>query len=158
MAHVCECAQERDKIDPILERIGTDADSLIEILHAVQEEIGYLPQHVQEYVADKMDLPVGSVEGVITFYSFFTTVPRGRHTIRVCQGTACYVRGGKRVLELVSKSAGIGVGETSDDRRFSLEIVRCIGACGLAPVLTVDGDVFERVKSTRVADILDVYK
>ena len=105
-----------------------------------------------------MDLPVGSVEGVITFYSFFTTVPRGRHTIRVCQGTACYVRGGKRVLELVSKSAGIGVGETTEDRRFSLEIVRCIGACGLAPVLTVDGDVFERVKSTRVADILDLYK
>ncbi len=158
MAHVCECSQERDKIDAILDRIGLDADSLIEILHAVQEDIGYLPQHVQEYVADKMDLPVGTVEGVITFYSFFTTVPRGRHTIRVCQGTACYVRGGKRVLEVVSKSAGIGVGETSEDRRFSLEIVRCIGACGLAPVMTVDGDVFDRVKSTRIADILGYYK
>jgi NADH:ubiquinone oxidoreductase subunit E len=158
MASECLCAQEFARIDAVLDRVGLDPDSLIEILHAVQEEIGYLPQHVQEYIADRMDIPVGAVEGVITFYSFFTTVPRGRHTLRVCQGTACYVRGGKRVLEQVAKHCSCGVGETSDDQRFSLEVVRCIGACGLSPVMTVDGDVYERVKTTRVADILDKYK
>jgi NADH:ubiquinone oxidoreductase subunit E len=158
MASECLCAEDFGKIDSILDRIGTEPDSLIEILHAVQEELGYLPQHIQEYVADRMEMPVGSIEGVVTFYSFFTTVPRGRHTVRVCQGTACYVRGGKRVLELVAKNCGCGVGQTSDDRRYSLEVVRCIGACGLSPVMTIDGDVFERVKSTRIADILDHYK
>jgi len=145
-------------VDAIVRQKGADPDNLIEILHAVQEDIGYLPQEVQEYVADKVALPAGTVEGVVSFYSFFTTVPRGRHTIKVCQGTACYVRGGKRVLEAVCKACGCGVGETDEDMRFSVDVVRCVGACGLAPVLTVDGDVFERVKPSRVPDILDRYE
>ena len=97
------CCETFDKIDEIIARKGSTPDSLIEVLHGVQEELGYLPQAVQEYVAGKLGLPVGAVEGVITFYSFFTTVPRGRHSIKVCQGTACYVRGGKRVLEAVAR-------------------------------------------------------
>ncbi len=146
------------KIDAIVQAKGAEADSLIEILHAVQGEIGYLPQPVQEYVADKLDLPAGTVEGVVSFYSFFTTVPRGRHIIKVCQGTACYVRGGKRVLEAVEKHAGCGVGETSEDMRFSLDVVRCIGACGLAPVMTIGEDIYERMKPSKVAEILEKYE
>jgi len=152
------CCETGEQIDAILQQKGTDPDSLIEILHAVQQEVGYLPPEVQEYVARRLGIPAGTVEGVVSFYSFFTTVPRGRHTVKVCQGTACYVRGGKRVLESVAKHCGCGVGETSEDLRYSLEVVRCIGACGLSPVMTVDDDVFERVKPLKAAEILDRYE
>lgn len=151
-------AETYPKIDAIIEEKGAVADSLIEILHAVQEEVGYLPQPVQEYVADKLRLPAGTVEGVVSFYSFFTTVPRGRHIIKVCQGTACYVRGGRRVLEAVEKHCGCGVGETSADMRYSLDVVRCIGACGLAPVMTIGNDIYERMKPSKVAEILEKYE
>lgn len=152
------CCENFAKIDEVIEAKGCTPDSLIEVLHGVQEELGYLPQEVQEYVAERVGLPVGTVEGVITFYSFFTTVPRGRHSIKVCQGTACYVRGGKRVLEAVEKHCGCGVGETSEEMRFSLDVVRCVGACGLSPVMTVGEDIYERVKPTKVADILGKYE
>ncbi|MCE5218311.1 NAD(P)H-dependent oxidoreductase subunit E [bacterium] len=158
MADTCLCEQSFPKIDAIVEQKGAVPDSLIEILHAVQEEIGYLPQGVQEYIAEKLDIPAGTVEGVVSFYSFFTTVPRGRHTIKVCQGTACYVRGGKRVLETVTKHCGCGVGETSEDMRFSLQVVRCVGACGLSPVMVVGDDIYERVRPTKVAELLDKYE
>ena len=138
--------------------MGAEPSSLLEVLHAVQQEIGYLPVPVQQYVADALGLPPGTVESVVSFYSFFTTQPRGRHTVKVCQGTACYVRGGKRVLEVVQKQCGCGVGETSADQRFSVEVVRCIGACGLAPVMTVDEDIYDRVKTTRVTEILEKYE
>ncbi len=157
MAEQCQCAETYSQIDAIIEQKHADPDSLIEILHAVQEAVGYLPQPVQEHVAHRLGIPPGTVEGVVSFYSFFTTVPRGRHTIKVCQGTACYVRGGKRVLESVAKHCGCGVGETSEDMRFSLDVVRCVGACGLSPVMTVDDDVYERVKPTKVTDVLDKY-
>jgi NADH:ubiquinone oxidoreductase subunit E len=158
MAETCLCAETYPKIDDIISLKGATPDSLIEILHGVQEEVGYLPQAVQEYIADALGMSAGTVEGVVSFYSFFTTVPRGRHTLKVCQGTACYVRGGKRLLEAVSKHCGCGVGETSDDMRFSLDVVRCIGACGLSPVMTVGDDIFDRVKPTKVTEILDKYE
>lgn len=158
MADLCLCEESFPKIDALVEQKGAVPDSLIEILHAVQEEIGYLPQGVQEYIAEKLDIPAGTVEGVVSFYSFFTTVPRGRHTIKVCQGTACYVRGGKRVLETVTKHCGCSVGETSEDMRFSLQVVRCVGACGLSPVMVVNDDIYERVKPTKVAELLDKYE
>ncbi|MDI9583594.1 MAG: NAD(P)H-dependent oxidoreductase subunit E [Acidobacteriota bacterium] len=146
------------KIDAIVEKHGADPDALIEILHGVQEEVGYLPQHVQEYIANRLSMPPGQVESVISFYSFFTTIPRGRHIIKVCQGTACYVRGGKRVLEEVVKRAGCGVGETSEDMRFSVDVVRCVGACGLSPVMTIGDDIYERVKPSQVNDLLARYE
>ena len=158
MAETCLCAETYPKIDDIVATKGATADNLIEILHAVQEEVGYLPQAVQEYIAEALRMSAGTVEGVVSFYSFFTTVPRGRHTIKVCQGTACYVRGGKRLLESVAKHCGCSVGETSDDMRFSLDVVRCIGACGLSPVMTVGEDIFDRVKPTKVTEILDKYE
>ncbi|MHB8996375.1 MAG: NADH-quinone oxidoreductase subunit NuoE family protein [Armatimonadota bacterium] len=151
------CCETFDKIDEVIEKRGSTTDSLIEILHGVQEELGYLPPPVQIYIAEKLDMPVGAVEGVVSFYSFFTTVPRGRHTVKVCQGTACYVRGGKRVLESVIKQCGCKVGETDDEMRFSVDVVRCVGACGLAPVITVDDDVYDRMKPTKVADVLSKY-
>lgn len=151
------CCETYQKIDEVIARKGSESDSLIEILHGVQEELGYLPAPVQEYIAQKLDMPVGAVEGVVSFYSFFTTVPRGRHTIKVCQGTACYVRGGKRVLESVVKHCGCGVGETDEEMKFSVDVVRCVGACGLSPVMTVDDDVYDRVKPARVTEILNKY-
>ena len=158
MTGTCLCAETYPKIDACLAEKGARPDNLIEILHAVQQELGYLPPAVQEYIADALRLSAGTVEGVISFYSFFTTVPRGRHTIKVCQGTACYVRGGKRLLESVAKQCGCGVGETSEDLRFSLDVVRCIGACGLSPVMTVGDDIYDRVKPTKAAEILDKYE
>jgi len=148
----------RATIDAVIEEKRADPSSLIEVLHGVQEQIGYLPQEVQEYIADRLGLPAGTVESVVSFYHFFTTVPRGRHQVKVCQGTACYVRGGKRVLEAVTKHCQCAVGGTSPDRRFSVDVVRCLGACGLAPVMTIDGEVYERVKTTRVPEILAKYE
>jgi NADH:ubiquinone oxidoreductase subunit E len=158
MAAECVCAEVYSQVDSIIDQKGAETDSLIEILHAVQEEVGFLPQGVQEYIAEKLDVPAGVVEGVVSFYSFFTMVPRGRHKIKVCQGTACYVRGGKRVLETVRKHCDCGVGETSEDKRYSLDVVRCVGACGLSPVMVVDQDIYERVKTTKVPEILDQYE
>lgn len=158
MAEERLCCETHDQIDAVLAKKGAQCDSLIEILHGVQEELGYLPPAVQEYIAQKLDMPVGAVEGVVSFYSFFTTVPRGRHTIKVCQGTACYVRGGKRVLESVVKHCGCDVGETDEERRFSVDVVRCVGACGLAPVMTIDTDIYDRVKPSKVNDILSKYE
>ena len=152
------CCETFEKIDEIIAIKGAESNSLIEVLHGVQEELGFLPPQVQEYIAKKLDMPAGAVEGVVSFYSFFTTVPRGRHTIKVCQGTACYVRGGKQVLESVIKHCGCGVGETDDDMKFSVDVVRCIGACGLAPVMTVDDDIYDRVKVSKIGDILAKYE
>lgn len=152
------CCETITTIDVVIEKKGKTPDSLIEILHGVQEELGYLPAEVLEYIAHELRVPPGQVESVVTFYSFFTMTPRGRHTVKVCQGTACYVRGGKQLLEAAEKVCGCGVGETSEDLRYSLDIVRCVGACGLSPVMTVDDEVHERVKPTKLADLLSRYE
>ncbi len=152
------CCETTKQIDAVIEAKGKDPSSLIEVLHGVQEELGYLPAPVQEYVANALGMPPGEVEGVVSFYSFFTEQPRGRHTIKVCLGTACYVRGAKQVLEAVQRHCGCNVGETSADLRYSVGVVRCVGACGLSPVMTVNDEVHERVKPTLVGDILDKYE
>jgi NADH:ubiquinone oxidoreductase subunit E len=132
--------------------------ALIQVLHKAQDLFGYLPVEVQERVAAGLGVPVSEVYGVVSFYSYFTTVPRGEHTVRVCLGTACYVRGGRKVLEQVKGTLGVDVSGTTEDRKFSLEVVRCIGACGLAPVLTVDADIYRRVKLSKAGDILARYR
>ncbi len=104
-----------------------------------------------------MNLPLSRVYGVVTFYSFFTMTPRGKHTVRVCLGTACYVRGGKALTETLQKEFGIMEGETTADRMFTLESVRCLGACGLAPVMIIDEDVHGRVKPAKIKEILAQY-
>jgi NADH:ubiquinone oxidoreductase subunit E len=131
--------------------------ALIPVLQTAQDLFGYLPEKVIKYVAERLDVPYSEVTGVVTFYSYFSTVPRGKHVVRVCLGTACYVRGGKEVLEAMQKTLGIGVGETTPDRQFSLQVGRCFGACGLAPVVLVDDDVHQRVKPARVRDVIEPY-
>jgi len=132
--------------------------ALIMVLHRAQQTFGYLPKQIQEYVAQRLNKTLSEVYGVSTFYSFFTLFPKGRHTIRVCLGTACYVKGGKKILSTLQKELGAGVRETTSDRRFSIEVNRCMGACALAPVLRVDDDIYARVSASKIPDILAKYK
>jgi len=131
--------------------------ALILVLHKAQNLFGYLPREVQRQIADGLGIPLSEVTGVVTFYSFFSMVPKGRHSIKICLGTSCYVRGGQRLLGELQKKLHVPVGGTTEDRRFSLEVVRCIGACGLSPAMTVGEDVFGRVKNTKLGEILEKY-
>jgi len=145
-------------IDAIVERHNANPSSLITILHEVQESVGYLPEEVLDRVAEKMGVPVADVHGVVTFYSLFSMKPKGRHRITACKGTACYVKGAPRVLERLESELGITAGDTTKDTEFSLDVVRCLGACGLGPVVTVDDDVFARVKPDKVPAMLKAYR
>lgn len=133
-------------------------DELIQVLHEAQALLGWLPHEMLRTIATEMGLPYSRVRGVVTFYSLFTTEPRGRHTVNVCLGTACYVRGGRDVLAKLNETLGIEQDETTPDRRFSLAVVRCVGACGLAPVVTVADDVHKRVNPNKVNDMLEAYE
>ena len=146
-----------DRIDLIIDQMGEMEGKLIPVLQNAQNMFGYLPQPVLKRISLKLGIPFSEVAGVVSFYSYFSTIPRGRHVVRVCLGTACYVRGGKDVLEALQKQLGIKVGETTADRLFSLEVGRCFGACGLAPVVMVDDDVHQRVKPSRIKELLLQY-
>jgi len=150
-------AEELSAVDAVIERYRSKPGSLIPVLEGVQETLGYLPKSIQRKIALGLGLPFSEVYGVVTFYSFFTMVPRGKHTVKCCLGTACYVRGGKKILEKLSGTLGIEPGETTADRLFSLETVRCLGACGLAPVITADDETFRHVKPTKVVELLKDY-
>ncbi len=132
--------------------------NLIQILHMAQALYGYLPDSVLRVIGEEMNLPMPVVRSVVSFYSYFSTQPKGRHTIQVCLGTACYVRGGTRVLEALKNSLKIDVAQTTGDGRFSLEVKRCIGSCGLAPAIRIDQTVHKRVNPTRIDEILDLYR
>lgn len=131
-----------------------DPGELINILHTAQALFGYLPREVQEIVALQLRIPVSRVYGVVTFYSFFTMTPKGKYPISVCLGTACYVRGAESVLDEFKQLLEIKVGETTPDGLFSLDCLRCVGACGLAPVVTIGGKVYGRLTAEKVRDIL----
>ncbi|MHB0912145.1 MAG: NADH-quinone oxidoreductase subunit NuoE family protein [Armatimonadota bacterium] len=146
------------RLDEVIEAHKGKRGVLIQVLHQAQEIFGWLPEMVQIKVADGLSVPLSEVYGVATFYSFFNTVPRGEQTIRVCLGTACYVRGGKDVLEALKRDLEIEVGGTTPDRKFSLEVNRCVGACGLAPVVTVGKDIYRRVKLDNIPTIVGKYK
>lgn len=160
----CPCAEQEtedgllERLDGILVEYKDKPGGLIPVLQIAQGLFGYLPENALKRIAAALDRPYSEVAGVVGFYSFFSRARRGQHVIRVCLGTACYVRGGKQVLESVKKELGIDVGETTADRTFSLEVGRCFGACGLAPVLMIDDDVHQRVKAGRVHDVLDPYR
>jgi len=149
--------EQIQKLDAIVEKFKDKPGGLIPVLEEAQMVLEYLPIPVQKRIARGLNLPLSRVYGVVTFYSFFTMTPRGRHTIRVCLGTACYVRGGKALAETIEKLYGITEGETTADRRFTYESVRCLGACGLGPVIVVDEDVHGRMKPAKVKDILNQY-
>jgi NADH:ubiquinone oxidoreductase subunit E len=157
---LCEDEAEEQKFDQIANVIDLyqkDRGSLIQILHLAQEVFGYLPMKVQKFIASNMELPLSEVSGVVTFYSFFSTKPRGRHTIRVCMGTACYVRGGKKLVERLRELLGVELGGTTEDGKFSFEIARCIGACGLAPAIMIDNEVYKQVNPNKLESILAEY-
>lgn len=146
------------KLDEIIAKYKERPGGLIPVLEEVQVALEYLPLSVQKRIAQGLNLPLSRVYGVVTFYSFFTMTPRGKHTVRVCLGTACYVRGGKAIADTLKKEFGIEEGETTPDRMFTLETIRCLGACGLGPVLVVNDDVHGRVKPSKVKEILSQYK
>lgn len=145
------------KIKEICEKHNNDAGELINILHETQNTLGYLPKDVQMIVAKNLGIPATRVNGVVSFYAFFTEKPKGKHPISICLGTACYVRGSEKVLDEVKKVLGIDVGETTPDGVFSLDCLRCVGACGLAPVMTIDGKVFGNVDPKKVKGILESF-
>lgn len=157
----CEHCPEQDsefgEIDAIIDIYKGNDGCLIQVLHAAQGIYGYLPLTLQRYIADALDLPISEVSGVVSFYSFFSPTPRGEHTIRVCLGTACYVRGGKKLVEHLEKTLGIKIGETTEDGKFTFEIARCIGACGLAPAMMIDDEVFKQVTPSKINSILSNY-
>lgn len=157
----CACACGGDEaevpeamLDDIIAEHRDKPGGLIPALQMAQALYGHLPEPVIRRIADGFGKTVGEVTGVVTFYSFFTMRPRGRYLVRVCLGTACYVRGGKDVLDAFKKKLGVDVGETTPDRLFTLEVGRCFGACGMAPVVMVNDDVYQRVKAARVGDLV----
>ena len=151
-------AEQVAKLDEIIARFKGKPGGLIPVLEEAQVTLDYLPISIQERIAKGLNLPLAQVYGVVTFYSFFTMKPRGRHTIRVCLGTACYVRGGKTIAESLVKEYNVTEGETTPDRRFTYETVRCLGACGLAPVIVVDENVHGRIKTQKMKSVLDDYQ
>lgn len=156
----CEPSEEElmAQLDDVLKDYRTVPGALIPVLQIAQGMFGYLPETALKRIAQVLNKPYSEVAGVVGFYSFFTTVPRGKHIVRVCLGTACYVRGGKAVLAALKTALGVEVGETTWDRNFTLDVGRCFGACGLAPVIMVDQDVHQRVKPSKVAKILEEYR
>ena len=150
-------SKEIRELDNFIDGLPTKEDKLITVLHKAQDLVGYLPTQLQSHVAKKLGVPSSKVYGVITFYSFFTTVPKGKYRINVCLGTACFVLGAQDIVNEFSKQLDVPVGGTSEDLKFSLDALRCVGACGLAPVLSINDKVYARVKAADVADIVAEY-
>ncbi len=149
--------EQIEKLDEIIETHKGKSGGLIPVLEQAQKILEYIPIPVQKRVAEGLNLPLSRVYGVVTFYSFFTMTPRGKHTVRVCLGTACYVRGGKTIAENIEKLLGIKEGETTEDRLFTYESVRCLGACGLGPVVVIDDEIHGRMKPAKVKELLSQY-
>jgi len=147
-----------DRIDEIVDRYSRQPEYLIPALKDAQQIYGYLPMEVQDKVAERFHITSSRVYGVVTFYSFFTMTPRGRNTIRVCLGTACYVKRSKGILETLVKELGIEVGQTTEDGRFTIEAVRCLGTCGLAPVMLVGNEPHGNLDPRQVGEIVRRYR
>ena len=150
--------EQIDKIHEICDSFDNRPGELINILHKTQKKFGYLPAEVQEVIANKIDVALAKVYGVVTFYSFFDMKPKGKFPISICTGTACYVRGAENVLAEFKKQLEIEVGETSEDGKFSLSCLRCVGACGLAPVVLIGEKTYGRVAPDDVEEILKEFK
>lgn len=146
------------ELEEFIDSMPTTKGELIRVLHKAQDIFGYLPEEVQKFVGKKMNVSTAKVFGVVSFYSYFTMTPKGEHDVAICMGTACYVRGADKVLEELKKELGIEVGETTEDGKFSITSLRCVGACGLAPVVMVGEKVYGRVTPEMVKEILAEYK
>ncbi len=159
----CNCGEVTEEeimmtLDDVIFNYKDKPGALIPILQITQRLFGYLPEKALKKIALELDKPYNEVAGVVSFYSFFSTQPRGKYLIRVCLGTACYVRGGKELLNSLEKELHVKVGETTSDGLFSLDIGRCFGACGLAPVLMVNDNTHQRVKIDKIGELIGYYK
>ena len=156
MAHLSEKAVKQ--ISEIISRYENEKTPLMMILSDIQREYGYIPLDVQEFISDQTGIPVAEIYGVVTFYSFFSLTPKGKYVIGVCLGTACYVKGAQQVIDKFAELLKIQPGQTSEDGLFTLEALRCIGACGIAPALTINGKVYPKVSVADVQKIVEEYK
>ncbi len=156
---MCNCHDERlEKIKEVIVHCNKDKSQLIHVLNEVQELYGYIPTHIQKVISEEMDIPMAEIYGVITFYSRFSLEAKGKYNISVCLGTACYVKGSQAVLDKVKELLGIDVGGVTPDGKFSIEQTRCVGACGLAPVMTINDDVYGNMDPSKVKEILAKYE
>lgn len=158
----CNCSKDDNsalykELDAVIAKYKDQEGSLIMVLHAAQEIFGYLPLEVQQAIAKGLDKTISEVSGVLSFYSFFSTKPRGKHMIRVCLGTACYVKGADKLIAKIKELLKIDIGGTTKDRLFSFEVSRCIGACGLAPAMMIDDTVYKHVTPESLEAILSSY-
>ncbi|WP_123053428.1 NAD(P)H-dependent oxidoreductase subunit E [Clostridium sp. JN-1] len=145
------------ELEQFISNIEDKKGCLISVLHKAQNIFGYLSKDVQKFVAKKLDIPVSKVNGVVTFYSYFTEEPTGKYVINVCMGTACFVRGAGEILEEFQNKLGIKIGETTENGKFTIQVLRCVGACGLAPVVTVNDKVYGHFNKQMVEKLLDEY-
>ena len=148
----------KDTIDQIIDKHHCEASSLIQILLDIQSENHWLPKEALERVSERLDVPMSQIQHITTFYTSFSLVPRGRHEVHVCMGTACHVRGAQRILDSVTEQIGVGPGETDVDLKYSLETVNCIGCCALGPVMVVDGEYHGNITPAQVAETFKNYE
>ena len=153
----CQCGNNAK--DPymgeLLKKFKPEKDNLIQILNGVQEHYGYIPEHAQKEISEYLKMPMAEIYGVITFYSRFTLEPKGKYNIAVCMGTACFVKGSEKILDRAKEKLNIEAGQTSEDGMFSIEETRCVGACGLAPVFTVNGEVYGSATVQKLDQVID---
>ena len=149
---------KEEKLDQVIARYKTEKGALIPVLQQAQEIYGYLPTHVLKHVGHELKIPIAKIYGVVTFYAQFRLTPMGRNVVSICLGTACHVRGGAKVLDTIESELKVKDGETTEDGRYTLEIVNCMGACGLAPVISVNGEVHGRLTPEQIPGILAKYE
>jgi NADP-reducing hydrogenase subunit HndA len=157
MANIKLSTNKIDELKDVCKSFNNEKGELINVLHKAQGIFGYLPAEVQEIIAKELNVSVAHVYGVVSFYSFFTMLPKGEHPVSICLGTACYVRGAEKIIEEFKRILNINVGETTTDGKFSLACLRCVGACGLAPVVLVGDKVYGRLSPDGVKDIVAEY-
>ena len=150
--------EQRETIDQVIAENRDVSGAPMVVLNALQSQIGYITVPMQKYIAKRLRVPMSQIHGVLSFYAFFTTRPRGKHCIKLCKGTACYVRGAAQLIEKAKDTIGVDVGETTDDWQVTLEVCRCVGACSQAPTVTIDDNIYGRVTPDRLAEIIHGYQ
>ncbi len=158
MSNKCSCNGLDTFLKELFSKYTSDKDNMIQMLNEIQEHYGYVPLDVQKKLAEFLNIEMAEIYGVITFYARFSLEPKGKYNVSVCMGTACYVKGAEKLLDRVVEKLGIGIGETSSDGKFSIEETRCVGACGLAPVFTVNGEVYGKGTVQKVDQIIEELK
>ena len=155
---VCGCNGKDEFLDQLCEKYQPIKDNLIQMLNEVQEQYGYIPISVQKVLSEYLNIAMAEIYGVITFYSRFTLKPKGKYNVAVCLGTACFVKGSEKLLDTAKEALKIKEGETTEDGKFSLEATRCIGACGLAPVFTVNDEVYGKATPDLMKKVIEEYR